>query len=328
MLEAKTVTDGVARSQPQIPSLVELKRTSRWLGEFGANVTSQNGEDGIVAKALSVLPNHDRWCVEFGAWDGRFASNTYDLVDRQNYRAVLIEASGDLYEQLQSSYPHKDRAIMVRAFVGWSSDDGLDHILAQHPIPRDFDFLSIDIDGNDYHVWRAINTFRPKLVLIEFNFTMANGVDFTQPADSRCQQGSSPAALVKLAKEKGYELIAATWSNLLFVDRAYYNLFGIPDNSLEVMRDELPNYVSFGYDGTVLLHGRCALEWDSGSAPGGRQDPGATANAAQLPIELFVFAAVCISPVLSMRSSPGGPAKDRSPGSRTGRTRWSAGRYT
>jgi hypothetical protein len=264
MLETSTVTGGSTRPQPPVASLGELKRASRWLSEFAANVTSQNGEDGIVAKALSILPNRDHWCAEFGAWDGKFASNTYDLVDRQNYRAVLIEGDAGLYGQLQSSYPHKDRAIMIRAYVGWSSSDSLDHILERHPIPRDFDFLSIDIDGNDYYVWRAMNGFRPKLLLIEFNFTMANAVDFTQPADAHCQQGSSPAALVKLAKEKGYELIAVTWSNLLFVDRAYYSLFGIPDNSLEVMRDEPPNYVSFGYDGTVLLHGRCALEWHPG----------------------------------------------------------------
>ncbi len=264
MLETSTMTGGSTGSEPSLASLGELKRASRWLNEFAANVTSHSGEDGIVGKALSMLPNLNHWCVEFGAWDGRFASNTYDLVDRQNYHAVLIEGGAEQYQQLQASYPHKDRSILIRAYVGWSSNDALDHILKQHPIPRDFDFLSIDIDGNDYHVWRAMNTFRPKVVLIEYNFTMANAVDFTQPADANCQQGSSAAALVKLAKEKGYELIAVTSSNLLFVDQAYYNLFGIPDNSLEVMRDEQVSYVSFGYDGTVFLHGRCSLEWHPG----------------------------------------------------------------
>lgn len=252
------------KTETRFSSFAELKRASRWLNEYAANVTSEKGEDGIIAKALTVLPSLNRWCVEFGAWDGKFASNTFDLVDRQNYNVVLIEGAKDRYSDLQAKYPHKDRATLINEFVGWSESDGLDRILSRHPIPRDFDFLSIDIDGNDYHVWRAMTEYRPKLVLIEFNFTIANAVDFAQPADSKCQQGSSAAALVRLAKEKGYELIAATFLNLLFVERAYYDLFSIPDNSLEVMRDEEPNYVYFGYDGTVFLHGRCALEWHPG----------------------------------------------------------------
>lgn len=247
-----------------LSSLAALKRAGRWLSEFERNVTSQSGEDGILAKVLGLLPNLDHWCVEFGAWDGKSDSNTYDLVDRQGYNVVLIEGATDKYRQLSSSYPHKDRAIFINAYVGWSADNGLDQLLGRYSIPRNFDLLSVDVDGNDYHIWRAAKDFRPKLVLIEYNPTIANSVDFVQPADADFRQGSSAAALVRLAREKGYELIAATQLNLLFVDRAYYNLFGIPDNSLEVMRDEEPNYVFFGYDGTVFLAGKCCLEWHSG----------------------------------------------------------------
>lgn len=253
-----------AKDHGPISTLAELKQACRWLTKFAANVTSQKGEDGIVAKALSMLPNVDHWCVEFGAWDGKYASNTYSLVERQNYNAILIEGSGEKYRQLQSDYPYKDRAVFVNAFVGWSPKDKLDLLLGQHSIPKDFDFLSIDIDGNDYHVWQALQEFRPKLVLIEYNYTIANSVDFRQPADPDCQQGSSATALVRLAKEKKYELIAVTDLNLLFVDSAYYALFAIPDNSLEVMRDERSSHVFFGYDGTVLLDGPCALEWHPG----------------------------------------------------------------
>src|ERR1700686_2856205 len=74
-----------------VSSLVALKRASRWLSEFASSVTSQNGEDGIIAKALSLLPELNHWCVEFGAWDGKRFSNTYDLVDHQGYSVVLIE---------------------------------------------------------------------------------------------------------------------------------------------------------------------------------------------------------------------------------------------
>ena len=259
----KIAGDSPGQGSP-FTSLAALKLASRWLSKFAENVTSQKGEDGIVEKALSLLPEVDRWCVEFGAWDGRHASNTFHLVDHSAYNVVLIECDRRKYGKLCADYPHKDRATFINAMVGWGAADGLDYLLQGRPIPRNFDFLSIDVDGNDYHIWDALKEFRPKLVLIEYNFSMPNGVEFTQPADARCQQGSSAAAFIKLAKKKGYELIAVTELNLLFVDRAYYHLFGIPDNSLEVMRDEEPNYVFFGYDGTVFLDGRCSLEWHPG----------------------------------------------------------------
>jgi hypothetical protein len=259
----KNADDPPGHAQETTP-LAALKLASRWLSEYSKNITSQGGEDGIIEKALSLLPERDHWCVEFGAWDGRHTSNSFHLVDEKGYNVVLIECDRTRYEKLCADYPHKERATFLNAVVGWSASDGLDYLLRQQSIPRTFDFLSIDVDGNDYHIFAAVNEYKPKLVLIEYNFTMVNAVEFSQPADPGCQQGSSAAALIKLAKQKGYELIAVTKLNLLFVDRTYYHLFDIPDNSLEVMRDEEPNYVFFGYDGTVFLDGRCCLEWHPG----------------------------------------------------------------
>ena len=51
-------------------TLDAVKKRSRWLNEYAKNVYSQSGEDGIVAKVLSMVPNPTGWCVEFGASDG------------------------------------------------------------------------------------------------------------------------------------------------------------------------------------------------------------------------------------------------------------------
>jgi hypothetical protein len=262
--DATELRDASTKLPSQASNLAALKRDSRWLSAFASNVTSQNGEDGIVAKALGLLPHLDHWCVELGAWDGIRFSNTFDLVDLRGYNVVLIEGDAARYHQLISRYPNKDRTTFINTYAGWSTSDSLDQILEPLSISRDFDFLSVDVDGNDWHIWRAMTKFRPKLVLIEYNPTIANCVDFVQPADAHCHQGSSPSALVRLAKGKGYELLAATNLNLLFVDSGYYNLFGIPDNSLEVLRDEEPTHIFFGYDGTVFLSGRLCLPWHPG----------------------------------------------------------------
>jgi hypothetical protein len=237
------------------------KPRNRWLCDQARNVNSQAGEDGILEAALKLLPSRNRWCIEFGAWDGKYLSNTFNLVEQQQYQVVLIEGDLEKYHRLCHTYPHKDRAIFIHAFVGWSGECCLDQILTGHSLPTDPDVLSVDVDGNDFHIWQATETIRPKLVLIEYNPTMPNCLDFVQPRDANCNQGSSPAALVKLAKDKGYELIAATDINLLFVDRVYYDLFQIECNSLEEIRVEQPTYLFFGYDGTVFVHGPSRLLW-------------------------------------------------------------------
>jgi hypothetical protein len=207
--------------------LEALKKSCRWLNQFESDVYSQTGEDGVIAKALEILPSLNKWCVEFGAWDGKHLSNTYNLVENSGYHVVLIEGDSAKYEQLCREYAYRNSAIFLNQLVGWSGTENLDTILEKQPVPLDFDLLSIDVDGNDYHIWAASKRYRPKLVLIEFNPTSSNRFDYVQPADPNINQSSSPAPIVHLARDKGYELICVVGPNLLFVDRQYYPLFHI-----------------------------------------------------------------------------------------------------
>ena len=234
--------------------LSELQEQARWLTRHASNVTSQSGEDGIIAKALSLLPERTSWCVEFGAWDGKLHSNSYDLIMSHGYRGVFIEADPVRFRDLEQTHGASGRNVLLNAFVGFSKSDSLDVLLSRCEIPKNFDLLSIDIDGNDYHVWEAMHEFQPKLVVIEFNPTLSNSILFVQEKEPRTNHGSSPASLVELGKRKGYELIAATALNLLFVSSEHYGAFGIADNSLALMRDDsrVPQ-IFFGYDGHVFL---------------------------------------------------------------------------
>lgn len=247
--------------------LNEMQEQSRWLSRYASDVTSQRGEDGIIAKALSLLPERTFWCVEFGAWDGKLYSNTYDLIRSHNYRGVLIEADPVRFHDLEATHGASGRNVLLNAFVGFSESDSLDVLLSRCDIPKKFDLLSIDIDGNDYHVWEAFKEYRPKLVVIEYNPTLSNSALFVQKKDPRTKHGSSPASLVELARRKGYELIATTEFNLLFVSHEHYGAYGIADNSLALMRDDsrVP-HIFVGYDGHVFLSeenipGAIALPW-------------------------------------------------------------------
>ena len=234
-----------------------------WLCELGRNVHSQHGEDGIIEACLELLPDPTGWCVEFGAWDGIYLSNTCNLIENRDYSAVLIEGGETKFEDLVSNFSQNDRVFPVCAFVGFEGERTLDRLLRPTPIPRDFDLLSIDIDGYDYHVWEAVEDYRPRLVIIEFNQTIPTEVEFINPRDESIRQGSSLLAMCRLGKVKGYELVATTESNAVFVDQLYFHLFGIEDNSPRALRpnESKVTHIFLGYDGTVFSSGYRRLYW-------------------------------------------------------------------
>jgi hypothetical protein len=234
-----------------------------WLAQYVGNVHSQSGEDGIIGKILSLLPERDRHCVEFGAWNGLHYSNTKRLIDEEDYSALLIEASESRFRELEKNYKDNPKVIAQNQMVGWEDSDCLDGILSRVNFPLDFDLLSVDIDGNDYHVWKAIKKYRPKLVVIEFNPTIPTEVEYVQRADPRVTRGCSLMSLCQLAKDKEYELVCVQPYNAFFVDKKYFKLFSIEDNRPETLRRDLSliTWMFIGYDGSIHLTGSRMMHW-------------------------------------------------------------------
>jgi hypothetical protein len=128
---------------PQNGPSPDTTRDPAWLLQYKKDVYSQTGEDGIVEAILNALGDRDRWCVEFGAWDGQHLSNTRNLIESYFYNAVLIEGDRDHFAALKKFYEGNDNITPVNAFVGFGNTEGLDAILKQTAIPIGFDF-SID----------------------------------------------------------------------------------------------------------------------------------------------------------------------------------------
>lgn len=222
---------------------------------------AQNGEDILIQSFINILKDETKWCVEFGAWDGLSGSNTHYFITQENYKAVLIEGDEKKYQDLiinLQAYPVN----CFNTFVSFEGLNSLDNILAQTNIPKDFTFLVIDIDGNDYYMWQSLETYRPKLVVIEFNPSISNELEFVQEKNMSLNQGCSPLALVNLAKQKGYELIGTTLNNAFFVDKQYFPLFNIEDNALCKLRTNLSKvtYLFNGYDGHIFIRGYSKLD--------------------------------------------------------------------
>lgn len=226
------------------------------LKEYERNVYSQNGEDGVIKEILSRLSagvDLDRWAVEFGAWDGVYLSNTCRLIREEGYSAVLIEGEQARVAQLHRNFP-QDNVFKLCRFVGFEGASTLDRILSETPVPLDFDVLSIDVDGVDYHIFDSLKSFSPKVVCIEFNPSIPNAVDFVQAKRFDIKQGSSARALFRLAREKGYCLVYATSSNLFFVRETLRPLVLDQEERLENLHPigNDPTYLFVGYDGTLL----------------------------------------------------------------------------
>jgi hypothetical protein len=256
---------GVSVTPVDIDSKDPNSNSSNWLAKYASNTFSQFGEDGIIEKIFSLLPDVSKWCVEFGAWDGKHFSNTHLLLSHEGWSGVLIEADPYRFKELCQTYNDNKRVTCLNKMVSFDGENILDNILSHTSIPEDFDLLSIDIDGNDFHVWESLVDFRPKVVIIEFNNTIPNRIEFVQEANYSVNQGCSLLSLYKLARNKGYELVAVTDFNAFFVDAAYFPLFEIVDNSPDAMNNNQKyiTHVFQLYDGTIVWKGNLRLLWRS-----------------------------------------------------------------
>lgn len=244
----------------------------RPLTDYAESTYSQFGEDGIVVETLrrlkSVIPLN-QWCAEFGAWDGVYLSNTCKLIRELSYSAVLIEGDSARIKQLAENFP-QDTVLKICKFVSFEGANSLDSIFSNTPIPVDFDFLSIDVDGVDYHILESLRKYRPKVICIEFNPTIPNAVDFVQARDFKVKQGSSARAITRLARSKNYALLASTQCNLIFVDSAYLASVVAMEANLEDINQQGndPQYIFAGYDGTILSNkDQIGLTWHGLSVP-------------------------------------------------------------
>jgi hypothetical protein len=187
------------------------------LSDHEAQVYSQCGEDGVLQRIFEVIGADTRYFVEFGAWDGCHLSNTANLRIHHGWHGLLMEGSDRADEQL-----------VRREFV---HAENVDALFSKYEVPDVFDLLSIDIDGNEYWVWKALCDYRPRVVAIEYNVFFGIDVSKTMPYDATHRwdktmfHGASLAALRKLGREKGYTLIHTD---------------SYAPNAFFVLRDQLP----------------------------------------------------------------------------------------
>lgn len=245
------------------------------------NTTSQGGEDGIIARIFQLLPfTATRYCVDVGAWDGVHWSNTHSLLlSDQGWRGILIEASSERFIELQRLHEPLSN-ICIQQCVSCSKEGGmLSSLLRPFDfLPSNFDFLTIDVDGCDYWLFRDIllsGYYQPKVICVEFNPTMPHDLIYIPPQDDNVHHGCSLAALEELASNHNYVLVETTCYNAFFVQESIfydYIIHELPWCCEEKKHPRKPTIeelheITMGtqmyqlYDGTLKLTGCKKLLW-------------------------------------------------------------------
>lgn len=180
-------------------------------------IYSQTIEDGIIEEIYKNIGVTNKYFVEFGAWDGINLSNTANLRINEGWKGLLLE--GNKEKAMQHNY-------VTHAFV---NAENINSIFEKNNVPKNFDLLSIDIDGNDYWVWKAIdeNRFNARVVIIEYNCNFpdqyaSKAIKYSPEVDTTIPSvhyySATIPALKKLGESKGYSLVfRVNLHNLFFI---------------------------------------------------------------------------------------------------------------
>lgn len=180
---------------------------------YEKRLISQNGEDGVINKIFQLIGTTSKYYVEFGAGRGHYASNTKYLREKFGWQGLLLEGRH-----------RSDPSINLhQAFI---TAENICDLFAQYRVPHEFDLCSIDIDRNDWYVWKALGReYRPRVVIIEFqqifNWNDDKVIKYDARAvwDSSEYTGASILALYRLGRYLGYSLVyqESMGANLFFI---------------------------------------------------------------------------------------------------------------
>jgi hypothetical protein len=189
---------------------------------------TQSGEDGLYEYLIRRTPIASETFMEVGVEDYREANTRFLLLNR-HWEGHVVDGSEEQVAAIRRQWIHfYERLTVHHGFVTAETIEGL---LAAANLPEEFGLLSIDIDGNDYWVWKAVENYRPTLVSIEYNWrfgpdravTIPYDASFVRPQahSSMLYFGCSLAALVRLGEAKGYAFVGcnANGVNAFFVRR-------------------------------------------------------------------------------------------------------------
>ena len=177
---------------------------------------AQNGEDMLLKYIFDKINTTNKYFVEFGGWDGKHLSNTYYFRIKENWNGLLLEGDKSKVESIPNSNE-------INLHHEWLTEENIDETFKKYNVPEKFDLLSIDIDSEDYYVWRGLKNYEANVVIVETNPGIPNEVSLVVNKNQTNGQigyfGANLLAFYRLAKTKGYEFVTTVRWNAVFIKK-------------------------------------------------------------------------------------------------------------
>ena len=193
---------------------------------FNLRVFSSLEEDGIILQIIAALNIKQGYFLDIGSNDC-INSNCANLVFNLNWTGVFVDANQELLNIGKKNYSLFKKDKNLKFVNGMLYPNNINQIIKANSDSLDIDFMNIDIDGNDYKIWEAINIVNPKIVLIE-NKIEYGKYDILVPVEQPflpSHWGASIVSITKLAQQKNYTLVAT--------NRQGFNAFYVRNDCFE-----------------------------------------------------------------------------------------------
>jgi hypothetical protein len=201
-------------NQGRILSNLNKKIDSQNLRDYEFKVFSQWGEDGIIQYLIQNLEIPNKTFIEFGVEDYS-ESNTRFLLMKDNWSGFIVDNSRRNIDKIKRST--LSWKFDLQTFYAFLTRENINEILLSSNFPEDLGLLSIDVDGLDLHFLDALNTFKPRILIVEYNSLFGCTRKITVPYKeeffrtnehfSNLYYGASLAAINFIANKRGYRLV-------------------------------------------------------------------------------------------------------------------------
>lgn len=190
---------------------------------FGKKIYSQNEEDGIINEIFNRIGTTNKIFVEFGIGNG-LENNTLALLF-DNWKGLWIESRQNMVDEIERNLQKVIKEKRLEILNAMVNTENINQLISSAIDEKEIDLLSIDIDGNDFHIFNAINCITARVVVIEYNAKFIPPVEYCMKYnpdhlwDGTDNFGASLQFLEKKMKEKGYLLVGCnlTGTNAFFV---------------------------------------------------------------------------------------------------------------
>ncbi len=211
--------------------------------DVGFGVFCDADEDGILLFLLSVVGSGRKRLVDLGSASVD-ASNSSNLILHHGWSGLLVDADEDSVDTARAGYERLG-VIPPEMTHAWLTAENVNDLLRERGVVGEIDLLSIDIDGNDYWLWRAIDAIAPRVVIIEYQDIIGPERSITIPyepgfslhhyevnAEQNNYVGASLRAMVNLGREKGFRLVG--------VNNYGFNAFFVRDGLADDLLPAIP----------------------------------------------------------------------------------------